>query len=204
MSPARSASVLLASPYRGTGLEAPARERAAHDLDKSLQVHTVNAAKVARKAGLGGRINTVMQACFFALADVMPTDEALELIKDSARKAYAKRGPEIVQANLDAIDKALAAMTEVVIPDDAGDHSARRGSPRSVTAPRSHPNWQRSAGWCREGELLPVSAMSPGGTFPTGTAALEKPGLATQLPVWESDNCIDCGSTLNRRTQRSA
>ena len=162
-------------------------------LDKGLQVHTVNAAKVARKAGLGGRINTVMQACFFALADVMPTDEALDLIKDSARKTYAKRGPEIVQANLDAIDKALAAMTEVVIPDDA-DVTLLDEAPQV----RNGPSVASELATIRrliagEGELLPVSAMSPGGTFPTGTAALEKRGLATELPVWESDNCIDCG-----------
>lgn len=137
-------------------------------LDKKLRVFTVDAASVARKAGLGGRINTVMQACFFALSDVMETEEALELVKDSARKAYANRGPEVVQANLDAIDQALAAMSEVVIPADA-DPTADPGS--SFLGDGAGPVMIRRliAG---EGELLPVSALPPDGTFPTGTAAL--------------------------------
>ena len=186
------ASVLLASPYRGAEAWKHLPTNVQRTIvAKGLRVHTVNAAKVARKAGLGGRINTVMQACFFALADVMPTAEALDLIKDSARKAYASRGPEIVQANLDAIDKALAAMTEVVVPDDAEIADAAPQLRNGASAASELATIRRLI--AGEGELLPVSAMSPGGTFPTGTAALEKRGLATQLPVWESDNCIDCG-----------
>lgn len=184
------ATVLLASGHYGDQAwrHLPAAVQRAI-LNKDLRVYTVDAASVARKAGLGGRINTVMQACFFALSDVMETEEALELVKDSARKTYANRGPEVVQANLDAIDQALAAMSEVAIPDDA-EPAADSGS--SFVTDGAGPVMIRRliAG---EGELLPVSALPPDGTFPTGTAALEKRGLATQLPEWEADNCMDCG-----------
>ncbi len=185
------AIVLLASPHRGDKLwqYLPASAQRAIR-EKQLTVHTVNAAKVARRAGLGGRINTVMQACFFALSGVLPTQEALALVKDSAAKSYAARGPEVVQANLEAIDGALAAMTLVVVPDDAAVADAPKRRNGIVPSAELATIRQLLAG---EGELLPVSAMPPGGTFPTGTAALEKRGLAVQLPVWEADNCIDCG-----------
>ncbi|MDR1512940.1 MAG: pyruvate:ferredoxin (flavodoxin) oxidoreductase, partial [Propionibacteriaceae bacterium] len=158
-------------------------------LDKGLKVHTVNALKVARAAGLGGRINTVMQACFFALADILPVDRALGLIKDAARKAYAKRGDAVIQANLDAVDHALAAMAPLVIPD-----------PVVIGAEAVAPAASQSGvlGTVRrlilgEGENLPVSALPAGGTFPTGTAALEKRSLAVELPLWAVEGCIDCG-----------
>ncbi|MCV2393848.1 pyruvate:ferredoxin (flavodoxin) oxidoreductase [Actinotalea sp. M2MS4P-6] len=192
------ATVLLASPHRGdvawSKLPAAARSTV---IDKDLTVYTVNAAKVARRAGLGGRINTVMQACFFALSDVLPTDEAIELIKASARTTYASRGADIVAANLAAIDAAVAAMTKVVVPDGAAAEApgADDGEPGAPGAdgggPAEHATIRRLI--AGEGELLPVSALPPDGTFPTGTAALEKRGLATQLPVWDPMMCIDCG-----------
>jgi pyruvate-ferredoxin/flavodoxin oxidoreductase len=187
------ASVLIAGPHRGADawrFLPPEAQQAIRE--KHLKVYIVNAAKVARRAGLGGRINTVMQACFFALTDVLPAGEALGLVKESARKAYAARGAEVVQANLDAIDGALAAMTEVVVPADDEEPTASVGPVgSSATAGSMLATIKRMI--AGEGELLPVSAMPPGGTFPTGTAALEKRNLATSLPVWEPDNCIDCG-----------
>jgi pyruvate-ferredoxin/flavodoxin oxidoreductase len=184
-------------------------------IDKQLTVWVVNAGKIARRAGLGGRINTVMQACFFALAKVLPVEDALELIKDSARKTYGKRGEEIVQANLDAIDAALAGMAQMVIPEDAGAPTADECcGGRECNAGECEPAGDGccGSGACSEaapapasaletvrrlilgeGELLPVSAMPVDGTFPTGTAALEKRGGATELPTWEPANCIDCG-----------
>ena len=197
------ATVLLAAPYRGDAAWAhlPAAVQRAI-VEKDLRVHVVNAGKVARRAGLGGRINTVMQACFFALAGVLPVEQALRLVKDSARAAYGKRGPAVVQANLDAIDAALASLEPLVVP---GDALARAADDGAAGEPDRSPRPDDAAGEggalvatvrrliAGEGDLLPVSALPPDGTFPTGTAALEKRGLATELPRWEPENCTDCG-----------
>jgi len=203
------ATVLIATMHRPDQMWAklPADAQRAIQ-DKQLTVWVVNAGKIARRAGLGGRINTVMQACFFALAKVLPVDEALELIKDSARKTYAKRGDEIVQANLDAIDAALAGMSQMVLPEVAAAESGCCGGGGgcgggtcdadadsivpAVSTPASTLATVRRL-ILGEGELLPVSALPVDGTFPTGTAALEKRGAAVQLPAWEPSNCIDCG-----------
>ncbi|WOP17326.1 pyruvate:ferredoxin (flavodoxin) oxidoreductase [Raineyella sp. LH-20] len=186
------ATVLLATPYKPDVLwkKLPgAIQRAV--LAKDLKVYTVNAAKVARKVGLGRRINTVMQACFLALADVLPVEQALALAKDSARRTYAKRGPAIVQANLDALDAALAAMAPLVVPDDPTFNDL----PPETTLPSDGDLALRTVRHllAGSGERLPVSAMPAGGTFPTGTAALEKRALATELPSWEPEMCLDCG-----------
>ncbi len=192
-------TVLLAAPFAPDAVWEHLPENARRAiLDKHLSVHVVNAAKVARRAGLAGRVNTVMQACFFALADVLPVDQALELAKESARRTYGRRGPDVVQANLTAIDAALAALAPMVVPPGAtatatatatgGDGAARRSTDASASVLTTVR--RLVAG---EGELLPVSAFPVDGTFPTGTAALEKRGLATELPVWEPSMCIDCG-----------
>lgn len=201
------ATVLVASAHRGPVLweHLPAEARRAVRA-KGLRLFTVNAARIARRAGLGGRINTVMQACFFALSDVLPTDVALDLAKDSARTAYAARGPEVVEANLRAIDAAVAAMSEVVVPDEDEDGDvAASGPPAPAAGAGATRDGVRSPGAdgsahatvralvAGQGEQLAVSALPPGGTFPTGTATLEKRALATQLPVWDPTMCTDCG-----------
>ena len=186
------AIVLLATPQRPEAAWAklpPAIQR--EILDKDLQVYVINAAKIARRAGLGGRINTVMQACFFALAKVLPTEQALELVRNSARKSYARRGPDVVAANLAAIDAAVAGMGRLVVPEAPAVNGRAAAVRRLPSEDRALATI--SALLAGDGDRLPVSAMPPGGTFPTGTAALEKRGLATELPVWEPDNCIDCG-----------
>ena len=186
------ATVLLASPHKADVVwrHLPADAQRAI-LDKKLTVHVVNAAKVARKAGLGGRINTVMQACFFALSDALPVEQALALAKESARNAYAKRGPAIVQANLDAIDGALAGMAELVVPAPGPVDVVPATAPEPPSEGSVLATVRRLI--AGEGERLPVSALPPDGTFPTGTAALEKRSLATELPVWDPSMCIDCG-----------
>ncbi len=185
------ATVLLAAPYKPDALwkKLPGPVQRAI-LDKDLHVYTVNAPKVARKVGLGKRVNTVMQACFFALANVLPVEEALTLAKDSARKTYAKRGPKVVQANIDAIDAALAAMSPLVVPEDPTLNEVPPETVIREPDPTLATVYHLLAG---HGEALPVSAMPAGGTFPTGTAALEKRALATELPSWEPEMCIDCG-----------
>lgn len=205
------ATVLLAAPYPAASLWDHLPERVRRTIvDKDLRVHVVNAAKIARRAGLGGRINTVMQACFFAVADVLPVEQALALAKDNARRAYARRGPELVQANLDAIDAALAALSPMTVPEGADVRGIAAPAPDGSGVPMGGPAASAAGSGAThpseasvlaavhrlvsgEGELLPVSAFPPDGTFPTGTAALEKRGLATELPVWDPTMCIDCG-----------
>ncbi|MFN8075675.1 MAG: pyruvate:ferredoxin (flavodoxin) oxidoreductase [Kineosporiaceae bacterium] len=198
---APGATVLLNAPY-------PAEEVWEHlsdafraaVIDKSLTLWSVDAASVAKGAGLGKRINTVMQACFFALSEVLPTEQALALVKASAEKSYAKRGPAVVAANLAAIDAALAGLHRVEVPAGAvaplvvAPRRAWEAGGDAATLPEDvfvERITKRLI--ANEGELLPVSAMPPGGTFPTGTAKHEKRGLAEELPSWDASLCIDCG-----------
>ncbi|NNE11982.1 MAG: pyruvate:ferredoxin (flavodoxin) oxidoreductase, partial [Ilumatobacter sp.] len=158
----------------------------------NLRVFAVDAAKIATELGMPGRINTVMQPCFFALTDVMDRTTAIAAVKRSIEESYGRRGRLIVEKNHAAVDRALAEMAEMPVPtaempsDDGvlpvGPDSGRDFIDR-VTMPLI-------AG---RGDLLPVSAMPIDGTFPTGTTTLEKRKLAATIPVWEPDLCIDCG-----------
>lgn len=164
-------------------------------VDKQLRVVTIDAARIARELGMPGRINTVMQPCFFALADVMPMDQAIDAIKRSIDKTYGRRGRLVVERNHQAVDRALGEMAEVDIP--AG--SVPAAAPHTISA-LAAPTHERDfvervtatmiAG---KGDLLPVSALPVDGTFPTGTTQFEKRALAAQIPIWEPDLCIDCG-----------
>jgi pyruvate-ferredoxin/flavodoxin oxidoreductase len=155
---------------------------------------TIDADRIAREVGLAGRINTVMQPCFFALAGVIPIEQAIDAIRQSIETAYGRRGSLVVERNLAAVDAALSAMEDVVIPpsDPAGD-----GDPLtdSIAANDGDGFVQRvtAAMIAGHGDLLPVSALPIDGTFPTGTARIEKRKLAASLPIWEPDLCIDCG-----------
>ncbi len=184
------ATVLLAAPYAADELweHLPANVQLAI-INKGLKVYTIDALTVARAAGLGKRVNTVMQACFFGLAEVLPVEEALALAKESAAKTYAKRGTAVVEANIAAIDSAIAALSEVKVGPAPTSVDLPTGVETAADATLATVK-RLIAG---EGDLLPVSAMPPGGTFPTGTAKLEKRSLATELPKWDSSLCIDCG-----------
>ena len=186
------ATVLLSTPFAAEG----AWERLPDDvqrtiIERDLDVYVIDAAAVARQAGLGRRVNTVMQACFFVLAGVLPVEEAIELAKRSAAKSYAARGSRVVQANVDAIDAARAALRRLRV--GAAPSELEAGTGRAIAEAEDATLATIRRLIAGEGELLPVSAMPPGGSFPTGTAALEKRGLATELPVWDSSLCIDCG-----------
>src|SRR5581483_9481212 len=150
---------------------------------KRLRFFVVDAGAVARRAGLGARVNTVLQPCFFALANVLPRAEAIAAIKDSIEKTYGKRGRLVVERNFAAVDLALAALHEVDVPDraEATAAPAADGVPPLVR--------ELIAG---RGDELPVSAFVADGTFPTGTARYEKRSLADTLPIWDPDICIDC------------
>jgi pyruvate-ferredoxin/flavodoxin oxidoreductase len=152
---------------------------------KHLRFYVVDAGRVAREAGLGARVNTVLQPCFFALAEVLPRDEAIAAIKDAIEKTYGKRGRLVVERNFAAVDLALAALHEVDVPDEA------EPEPEPAAAANGVPAFVKEliAG---RGDELPVSAFVADGTFPTGTARYERRNLAETLPLWDPEICIDC------------
>ncbi len=160
-------------------------------IDKGLDLWVIDAYRVAREAGLGARINTVMQPCFFALSGLMPKDEAIAAIKKSIEKTYGKRGETVVARNFAAVDLALGALNRVDVPGHVTATQSRR-----PPVPREAPDFvQRVTArmLAGEGDLLPVSALPVDGTFPTGTARWEKRTLALEIPVWDPSICIDCG-----------
>ena len=160
-------------------------------IDKQLAFYVIDAFKLAREVGLGSRINTIMQPCFFHLSGVLPEAEVVPQIKKAVEKTYGKRGRTIVERNVAAIDRAIEALVKVEVPTAVVGDLHRlpplpAGAPdfvRRVTA-------KMLAG---EGDLLPVSAMPVDGTWPTDTARWEKRAIAQELPIWDSSICIDCG-----------
>jgi pyruvate-ferredoxin/flavodoxin oxidoreductase len=189
---APGATVLLNSPFPAGTLWHQLPESARrHIAEKKLRVFAIDASAVAAGAGAGKRVNTVLQACFFALAGVLPRDAAIAAIKRAAKKTYGVKGEDVVQANFTAIDAALDGMSEVAIGEPAGSGTAIRqagpGGPasdfvRDVTMPMI-------AG---HGDRLPVSAMPADGTFPVGTSKYEKRNIADAIPVWNAPLCIQC------------
>jgi pyruvate-ferredoxin/flavodoxin oxidoreductase len=162
-----------------------------HMLNKNIRFYVIDGYAVAEKCGMGKRINTIMQTCFFAISGVLPQDQAIEAIKHAVEKTYGKKGPRIVELNFKAIDETLAGLHQVSLPGQAdskfnlAEHVAANAPEfvKQVTA-------EIIAG---RGDWLPVSAMPVDGTFPTGTAAFEKRNLALEIPVWETDLCTQCG-----------
>jgi pyruvate-ferredoxin/flavodoxin oxidoreductase len=166
-------------------------------VSKHLQFYVIDAHKVARESGMGGRINTVMQVCFFALAGILPRDEAIAEIKQSIQKTYGKKGDEIVQMNLNAVDRTLERLFAVEIPERTVEtrNFASLHAPVSGNAPAFVRDvlGKMISG---QGDTLPVSALPVDGTFPTGTAQWEKRNIAQEIPVWDADVCIQCGKCV--------
>jgi pyruvate-ferredoxin/flavodoxin oxidoreductase len=160
-------------------------------IDKKLAFYVIDALAVARESGMGGRINTVMQVCFFAIAGVLPREQAIEEIKKSIRKTYGKKGDEIVRMNLNAVDRALEHLHRVTVPATAASEIEWL-PPVTADAPDFVRDLLGEVIAAR-GDALPVSAMPCDGTFPTGTARYEKRNIATEIPVWDADVCIQCG-----------
>ncbi len=157
---------------------------------RKARLYVIDAAEVAERAGLERRINTVMQVCFFALADILPREEAIDRIKDSIRETWGRRGPEVVRRNVEAVDSALANLHEVPVPDKV---TATRTRPPRV--PEDAPDFVQKVTRLLlegQGEKLPVSAFPPDGTWPTGTSQFEKRSIALEIPIWESDLCVQC------------
>ncbi len=186
------ATLLLNSPYGPDDVwEHLPREVQDQILERGLDLWVIDANAVARDAGLAGRINTIMQTCFFRLCPVMPLDEATAAIRASIVDAYGKRGGVVVDANLAAVGHALDALHRVDLTGKTSSAPLRR----PVVAPDAPDFVQRITAMMMagRGDLLPVSALPVDGTFPTGTARYEKRGIAAEIPIWDPDICIDCG-----------
>ncbi|HZS45576.1 MAG TPA: pyruvate:ferredoxin (flavodoxin) oxidoreductase [Blastocatellia bacterium] len=160
-------------------------------IDKKLKFYVIDATKVAADSGLKGRINTIMQVCFFALSGVLPREKAIEAIKQSIRKTYANKGERIVQMNLDAVDNTIAHLYEVTIPELV--HAGIETIPHAIDSAPAFVHDVLGKMICGLGDDLPVSSLPCDGTYPTGTAKYEKRNLALDIPVWEPDLCIQCG-----------
>ncbi len=186
------ATFLLNSPYGPDEVwdHLPVEVQAAL-LEKRLRFFVVDATRVAREAELAGRVNTVLQTCFFALSGVLPQAQAIEAIKQAIARTYYKRGDAVIERNWHAVDMALEGLHEVVLPASTrGSLHLRRAVPTEAPDFVQRVTAMMVAG---QGDLLPVSAMPVDGGFPTGTAQWERRGIAEQIPIWDQDICIDCG-----------
>ncbi|HEX7707902.1 MAG TPA: pyruvate:ferredoxin (flavodoxin) oxidoreductase, partial [Thermoanaerobaculia bacterium] len=161
-------------------------------IEKQARLYTIDASKVARESGMGNRINTIMQVCFFKLANVMPPEEALELIRKAIRKTYGVKGDAVVEKNLQAVDMTLENLHEVPLPGCAGTDLALDEAPERAEAAEFVKDVLFEVIQGR-GDELPVSAMPCDGTFPTGTTKYEKRNIADEIPVWDPAACIQCG-----------
>ena len=170
------------------------RRMQARLIERRARLWVIDAAQVARECGLGGHINTVMQAAFFAVSGVLPRDEALAAIRAAIERSYRAKGEETVERNLHAVDAALAHLVEVPL----GSKVTAQGDLAPPIAGEAPPFVRDVLGTiiARQGDRLPVSALPVDGTYPTGTARWEKRGLAQEIPVWEPDLCIQCGKCV--------
>ena len=163
-------------------------------IEKELRFYVIDAYEVAEKTGMGSRINTIMQTCFFAISGVLPREQAIEEIKKAIQKTYGKRGETVVQRNYEAVDHALENLHEVKVPDQVTSELTRR-----PPVPEAAPDFVREvlgtiiSGY---GDDLPVSVFPDDGTYPTSTTMWEKRNISLEIPVWEPDLCIQCGKCV--------
>src|ERR1700730_12261449 len=181
---------------------------------KQLRMFVINAHQVANSAGLKGRINSIMQTCFFAISSILPREEAIAQIKQSIKKTYGKRGEAVVQKNFQAVDETLDHLHEVQVPVEAAipalvsaeTTASQRHSPvPMMLLQRRQPVADLAPEFVRNvlgkmiaggGDTLPVSALPCDGTYPSVTAQWEKRNIALEIPVWEPDICIQCGKCV--------
>ncbi len=163
-------------------------------IDKKIKLYIIDGYKVAQEAGMGGRVNTIMQTCFFAISGVLPRDKAIEAIKNSIKKTYGRKGDLVVQQNFAAVDKTLENLFEVKVPTAV---TSTIDMPPAVS--EEAPDFVKEvtakiiAGF---GDTLPVSAFPVDGTFPTATAQWEKRNIALEIPVWDEVVCIQCNKCV--------
>ncbi len=163
-------------------------------IEKKLQFYVIDGYKVAREAGMGSRINTIMQTCFFAISGVLPREKAIEAIKKAIQETYGKRGDAVVQKNFAAVDQTIAHLHQVKVPEKVTSvfDVLPSISPQAPAFVRDVLGTIVAG----RGDDLPVSAMPIDGTFPTGTAMWEKRNIAQQIPVWDEELCIQCGKCV--------
>jgi pyruvate-ferredoxin/flavodoxin oxidoreductase len=161
-----------------------------HLLNKEAKLYTIDALKVAQSSGMGQRINTIMQACFFAISGVLPREEAIEKIKQAIRETYGKKGDEVVNQNMQAVDESLSNLHQVPLGAVANSKQEMRACIVGEASDFVCNVLARVI--AGEGDDIPVSDFPVDGTYPTGTAKFEKRNLAESIPVWESDLCIQC------------
>ena len=163
-------------------------------IDKKLRFYVIDGYKVAEKTGMGVRINTIMQTCFFAISGVLPRDEAIAAIKKSIEKTYGRRGEAVVKKNFAAVDAALDHLHEVKVPGRVTSTFDLR-----PPVPKEAPEFvQKTLAKiiANDGDSLPVSAFPVDGTFPTATTQWEKRNIALEIPVWDTEVCIQCGKCV--------
>ncbi|HET9314901.1 MAG TPA: pyruvate:ferredoxin (flavodoxin) oxidoreductase, partial [Vicinamibacteria bacterium] len=164
------------------------REMQEQMVEKRLRFFAIDAYALAKASGMGGRINTIMQTCYFGISGILPREEAIAHIKKSIEKTYGKRGPEVVRRNCEVVDQALAHLREIPVPKSA-DSTRKRPPLVSDQAP-DFVQKVTAVMLAGKGDLLPVSAFPVDGTWPMGTAKWEKRNLALEIPVWDSKVCI--------------
>ncbi|MFO7784836.1 MAG: pyruvate:ferredoxin (flavodoxin) oxidoreductase [Desulfatiglandales bacterium] len=181
---------LLNSPWSLDELEENLPDRMKRTIAaRNLAFYNIDAVKIASDLGLGGRINMIMQAAFFKIADVIPPEEAFEYMKDAIKKTYGKKGDKVVKMNVDAVDRAVGALEKIEVPESwsTAGHEAY--------ADRDEPEFVREVMrpmLAQQGDKLPVSKLPIDGVFPTATTQYEKRGVAVNVPEWQPENCIQC------------
>jgi pyruvate-ferredoxin/flavodoxin oxidoreductase len=192
---AKGATFLLNSPYGAeTVWNRLPRLAQKQILEKKLRFYVIDAYKVAREAGLGGRISTIMQAGFFAVTGILPKEQAIAAIKKAIQKTFGKRGEAVVQKNYAAVDAALTHLEEVKIPAEVTSTFDLR-----PTVPAEAPAFVRDVTARMmegQGDDLPVSALPVDGTYPSGTTQWEKRNIGLEIPVWDENLCIQCGKCV--------
>ena len=188
------ATFLLNAPYEGQEVwKHLPREVQQQIIDKKINFYSINAVDVARKTGMGQRINTIMQTCFFAISNILPKDEAIAQIKNAIKKTYSKKGDAIVQKNFAAVDATLEHLTKIEVPASA-DSQLKMLPPVPADAPEFVKKLTAEL-IADRGNELPVSAFEEvvDGTWPTATTQYEKRCIATEIPVWDPATCLQCG-----------
>jgi len=159
-------------------------------IKRNLKLYAINAYEVSKDTGMGARINTIMQTCFFYLSGILPQDEAIAAIKNAIKKTYSKKGDKIVQMNYNAVDQSIAHMHQINVPGQA-DSQTTKPPTVSEEAPEFVKNVTATI-MAGHGDTLPVSAIPDDGVWPVATTQWEKRNVALEIPVWDPEVCIQC------------
>jgi pyruvate-ferredoxin/flavodoxin oxidoreductase len=186
----KGGAFLLNSPWSIEEMETRLPDRIKRTLrQKELDFYNIDAVRIAEELGLGGRINMIMQAAFFKIANIIPAEQALDYVKAAIKKTYGKKGEKVVRMNVDAVDKTLGALQKIDVPE------AWATAGHEAYIEKDEPEFVKEVMrpmLAQQGDSLPVSAMPPDGIFPTATTRYEKRGIAIHVPEWQPEHCIQC------------